>query len=699
MIMKETANSNRIARPGALLFYFLLFLAFLIVSNLFVHNYQKRVQLEDYTEYHQELLHLVSLLGREAILRENYALIEWYLEEWGKSSSQLASITLRINDIELLKYTGRGPDNGVRIHLTQSATAGLNDYSISIDLFTHEIDRRLAVMRWQLIFGSSLATLILGVMAWLVLKRMAITPLEREIQQRKQAQLALSVANERFQAVVDGMDALVYVIDMDSYEILFFNQYGKSIWGEPAGRTCWKVLQGDQTGPCDFCTNKYLLDENGNSTGVYSWEHLNTSNNCWYLCRDQSIRWPDGRLVRLEIATDITDRKRIEEDLEQAKLQAEQATRSKSEFLANMSHEIRTPMNVIVGMAELLLESESNPERHHYLEVSHTAGEALLGLINDILDLSKIEAGELTLESTPFQMRVLINDVKNIFLHSATEKGLELTVDVDEGVTSWVVGDESRLRQVVINLVSNALKFTEVGYVKITVTSQADGRCRFTVTDTGIGVPEDKVDDIFKAFSQADTSITRRYGGTGLGLTICQSIIKKFGGHLEVESVEGEGSTFYFEVELAAVEKPDTSHPVEEADTRLESSSEVRALKLLVVEDSKDNITLLKAYFKSTPYRVIYAENGLEGVQLFQRHADFEVVLMDVQMPIMDGYTATREIRLWEREEKRTSTPIYALSAHAFPEAHQHSLDAGCDGHLTKPIKKKELLAFLKKEQ
>nr|CRH05301.1 Putative Two-component hybrid sensor and regulator [Candidatus Magnetococcus massalia] len=400
-----------------------------------------------------------------------------------------------------------------------------------------------------------------------------------------------------------------------------------------------------------------------------------------------------GRPVRI-VGTlqNITERKAYENAVRKAHEQAEKANHAKTLFLSNMSHEIRTPLNVIIGMGELLLESEQDPQKRNYLEVSHSAGEGLLLLINDILDLSKVESGSWELAEEPLQIHEIIYTVHRIFVHAEQHKQIDLVVDIDREIPLWSLGDSNRLRQILINLVGNAYKFTEQGKITLSAKSVRPGYYRFAVEDTGIGIPQEKLQDLFKPFSQVDNSNTRKYGGTGLGLTICRRLLQKMGGTISVKSSLGQGSCFYFDLSLEPCKAPKEKEPPHPSQTaNVEASA--KGLQILVAEDSEDNITLLKAYTKRTPHQLTIAYDGREAVEAFQQ-GQFHLVLMDVQMPNMDGYAATRAIRNWERQQGRAATPVYALSAHAFSEAHIHSAEAGCNGHLTKPIKKQDLLAF-----
>ena len=371
---------------------------------------------------------------------------------------------------------------------------------------------------------------------------------------------------------------------------------------------------------------------------------------------------------------------------------AEATAQTKSQFLANMSHELRTPMTGILGMLQIALEEEIAPELRGYLETALRSIRSLLQVLNDILDMAKIEAGKLIFEEKPFSLQKCITEALDIIIHEVRRKGLDLDISIAGEIPDTVIGDQLRLRQVIINLISNAVKFTEGGKVAVQLTaggatSHGEREFTFSVTDTGIGIPDDKKELLFLAFSQVDASHSRSFGGTGLGLAISREIIEQMGGTISFESEEGVGSIFSFTVPLAsarlqsatlsasAPQPAKTGTPVPEGE---------KGQRLLLAEDDATIREVLGLMLKRSNYQVDFAEDGLKTIEMWEK-GEYDLVLMDVQMPRLNGFEATRAIR--ERERERGGyTPIVAMTAHAFEEDKGKCLAAGMDNYISKPI-------------
>jgi PAS domain S-box-containing protein len=390
----------------------------------------------------------------------------------------------------------------------------------------------------------------------------------------------------------------------------------------------------------------------------------------------------------------IINRNHLDEDLYQAKAGAERANNAKSDFLAHMSHEIRTPLNAILGMNEVLMESDLGTEQKKHLQTSRNAGETLLALINDVLDLSKIEAGQIDLVSIEFNLHEMINNTANMQTLAAKEKGIDFKVELDPKIPEYVKGDPDRLRQILLNLLNNAIKFTISGGVVFSIYQKTDQRINFTIQDTGIGISEEHMAHIFRPFVQADSTTTRHFGGTGLGLTICKQLVEAMGGSIDMESRFTEGSSFHISIDLPPSNLYRSQETLTKADMNLISAEKEppkESLNILLVDDAEENRMVVIAFLKQSPHHVIETEDGAEAVAAFKEQ-EIDLILIDMLMPVMDGYDATRAIREHEQALGRRPVPIIALTAQALKEDLDKTLEAGCDFHLTKPIRKDQLI-------
>jgi two-component system sensor histidine kinase/response regulator len=419
--------------------------------------------------------------------------------------------------------------------------------------------------------------------------------------------------------------------------------------------------------------------------------HKETSEPVWVHCELQPQIASDGGVLWNGYLADISESKRVSEELERAKLSAELANRAKSDFLANMSHEIRTPMNGVLGMTELALETELNDEQREYLNIVKSSADSLLTVINDILDFSKIEAGKLVVENIPFNVGRTVSESLKLLALRAHGKGLELVCDIGPEVPMALLGDPGRLRQIIINLVGNAIKFTEHGEIVLRVRVDADAqgidRVQFTVSDTGIGIPAAKLSSIFEAFSQEDSSITRRYGGTGLGLSISARLVEALGGQMSVDSELGQGSEFHFSMRL----ERDTQTAEDYFDVM-----QFSGLRMVVVDDNAVNRTMLVRTLESFGVQVIEFESGVRALAWVrdtqQTGLSCDLILIDAHMPDLDGFELATQLRALPGSME---TPLIMLSSAGMKGDAQRSREVGFDAYLSKPFTRQELIQVM----
>ena len=388
------------------------------------------------------------------------------------------------------------------------------------------------------------------------------------------------------------------------------------------------------------------------------------------------------------------------QQLELAKQAAEAANRAKSDFLARMSHEIRTPMNLIMGMNALLLESPLNAKQKQHVEISYRNVRRLLRLINGILDLSKVEAGELQFDAVPFDLNAVLKECAATLAAAIERKGLELEIFIDLSAGQYWLGDAERLQQVLLNLIGNSIKFTSHGRIELRVRAEnglnGETGLRFEVSDTGCGIPRDKAAMIFEAFQQVDGSMNRRFEGTGLGLAIAKTLVERMSGQIWVDANHEPGAKFVFTVFLPTCTEADLRSKTAAAESARVTNRLEPGLRVLLVEDNLENVALVQAYLENLELSLDHAGNGVEAV-VKRQAGDYDLLLMDIQMPIMDGYTATREIRAWEKANGARRVPIVAVTAHALNGSATASFEAGCDAHLTKPVERADLIEAIAK--
>ncbi len=514
----------------------------------------------------------------------------------------------------------------------------------------------------------------------------------RDVTMERRAARNLQLSHERLLTILDGIDADIYVSDMNSHAILFMNAHMRESFGSPPpGASCHEFFRGESE-QCSFCPKPELLDEKGDPVETLVSEWFDSFSSRWFLNQDRVIRWLEGEMVHMHVAADITDLKVMAEDLRVAMGEAEAANLAKNEFLANMSHEIRTPLNGLLGMLQLLQFTDLVEEQRDYLETAVSSGRNLMQILNDILDLSKVESGKLELEAQVFELGEVLDSVISVFRYQAESRGLDISWKIDETLPRHFVADKGRLRQILFNLVGNASKFTDSGQIKVEAyplpLSLPDGRVRlfFSVSDTGIGIPDDKVGSVFDPFTQVDGSFTRKYQGTGLGLGIVRRLASLMGGNVAVMSEEGKGTTVTFTLLVDGAEE------VLNGSAAVNANAESFRLSILLAEDERVNQIVAKHLLGKLGHEVVCVENGLKAVEVL-RKVRFDCILMDIQMPGLDGMETTRVIR----DTLHLDLPIIALTAHAMKGDKERFLEAGMNGYVSKPFDLLKLEAELQR--
>lgn len=565
------------------------------------------------------------------------------------------------------------------------------------------LDKKL-ILQYAAIIGGPFLLFLLIFGVWFLkreVKRKTLS-LRAEIEERKAAEVALRASESRFRRAIEEAP-LPIMIHADDGEVLSISR----AWTEITGYTHSDIptisewtnkAYGVQTNKIREYIDTLYASEDRRDEGEYTVNCQDGSKRTWYFFSVPVGSFPDGRRTVLSMAFDITSRKQLEVDLLQSKEVAESANKAKSEFLANMSHEVRTPLNGVLGMLQLLDTTEPTEEQNEYIFAAIKSTNRLTRLLTDILDISRVEAGRMQIVESEFDVFKTKNSIKEVFEQEAKEKGIRLEFSRDDGVPLNLIGDEARLRQIIFNLVGNAIKFTESGEIRVDASllpysTSSVVWVLITVSDTGIGISDEDLKKIFEPFVQAEGTYTRRYQGAGLGLSIVRRLVNLLGGNVAIDSTPGEGTTIYVSLPF---KRPSGNQGQIDQEARIPAPAAEAHLRILIAEDDSVSSLTCKRMLEKSGYSVTIGKDGQEALQQLTEQ-DFDLILMDVQMPVMDGVEATKAIRGASSLGAKSSIPIIAMTAYAMSGDREKFLAAGMDDYIAKPVDKAALVELIER--